>query len=67
MIENRRIFENGAGLAETLARDVANWLSEAITKNGSAVIAVSGGSTPKPFFAALSKQKLDGPRSPLRW
>jgi 6-phosphogluconolactonase len=62
MIETRRIFENGAGLVETLARDVANWLSEAITKNDSAVIAVSGGSTPKPFFAALSKQKLDWAR-----
>jgi 6-phosphogluconolactonase len=59
MIANKCIFETGSGLAKALADDVANWLKEAISKNGSAVIAVSGGSTPKPFFAALSKQKLD--------
>jgi 6-phosphogluconolactonase len=59
MISNKHIFETGTGLAEKLANDVANWLKDAIEKNGSAVIAVSGGSTPKPFFAALSKQKLD--------
>jgi 6-phosphogluconolactonase len=59
MIANKRIFETGAVLAQTLAADVANWLKEAIAKNGSAIIAVSGGSTPKPFFAALSKLKLD--------
>jgi 6-phosphogluconolactonase len=59
MIAHKRIFETGATLADTLANDVANWLKEAIAKNGSAVIAVSGGSTPKPFFATLSKQKMD--------
>ncbi len=59
MIAHKRIFETGAALADTLANDVANWLKEAIVKNGSAVMAVSGGSTPKPFFAALSKQKMD--------
>ena len=59
MIGKKRIFETSTILAETLAGDVANWLKEAVAKNGSAVIAVSGGSTPKPFFAALSKQKLD--------
>ena len=59
MIAHKRIFETGAALADTLANDVANWLKEAIAKNGSAIIAVSGGSTPKSFFAALSKQKMD--------
>ena len=59
MIAEKRIFETGAMLAETLASDVAGRLKDAIAKNHSAVIAVSGGSTPKPFFAALSKQKLD--------
>jgi 6-phosphogluconolactonase len=59
MIRNKRIFETGAVLAQTLAGDVANWLKEAIAKNGSAVIAVSGGSTPKSLFAALSKLSLD--------
>jgi 6-phosphogluconolactonase len=62
MIAKKRNFETGAGLAEALAGDVASWLKNATEKNGSAAIAVSGGSTPKPFFAALSKQKLDWAR-----
>jgi 6-phosphogluconolactonase len=62
MIAKKRNFETGTGLAEALAGDVASWLKNATEKNGSAVIAVSGGSTPKPFFAALSKQKLDWAR-----
>lgn len=59
MIEARRIFESSGQLAQGLAQDVAGWLRDAITKNGSALLAVSGGSTPKPFFAELSKLKLD--------
>ena len=59
MIANKRIFSTGAALADGLARDVADWLNAAIVQKGSAVLAVSGGSTPKPFFAALSIQKLD--------
>ena len=59
MIANKRIFDSGALLAETLAGDVADWLKKAIVDKGSAVLAVSGGSTPKPFFASLSKNKLD--------
>ncbi len=59
MIANKRIFKTSAILAETLATDVANWLKKAIVRKGSAVIAVSGGTTPKPFLASLSKQKLD--------
>ena len=59
MIANKRIFNSGAGLAEALAVDVAGWLQGAIVEKGSAVIAVSGGSTPKAFFNLLSTQKLD--------
>ena len=59
MIANKRNFDSGTELAEGLARNVAGWLKTAITKKGSAVIAVSGGTTPKPFFAALSKIKID--------
>ena len=62
MIAHKRIFETGASLAEALAKDVAGWLGDAITKSDSAVIAVSGGTTPKPFFTALSKQKLEWPK-----
>lgn len=59
MIANRRIFESCLALAGTMAQDVAGWLRAAIVAKASAVLAVSGGTTPKPFFTALSKQKLD--------
>jgi 6-phosphogluconolactonase len=59
MIETRRIFASGAELAAGLAADVAGWLRSAIVGQGYAVLAVSGGSTPKPFFIALSQMKLD--------
>ncbi len=42
-------------LAERLATDVANWLQEGIEQRGSATLIVSGGSTPAPFFTALSQ------------
>ena len=59
MIETRHTFTSSAKLAEGLANDVASWLQDAIAARGFAVLAVSGGSTPKPFFNALSKQKFD--------
>lgn len=43
-------------LAEKLAADVAELLREGIADRGEAVLVVSGGSTPKPFFEALKKQ-----------
>lgn len=52
-------FETASALAEQLAQDVADKLSSAIKKNGSASLAVSGGSTPKLFFQALSKHELN--------
>ncbi|MDE2446677.1 MAG: 6-phosphogluconolactonase [Alphaproteobacteria bacterium] len=60
MIARMRKFEDGASLAHGLAQDVAGWLKAAIATQGAAVLAVSGGSTPKPFFDALS-------RLPLEW
>ena len=38
---------------------MAGWLQDAIHEKSNAVIAVSGGSTPKAFFNLLSTQKLD--------
>lgn len=52
-------FENGAALAEGLADRVAAALSAAIATKGEATMAVSGGSTPKAFFEALSSRRLD--------
>jgi len=52
-------FKDTAALAEGLADAVASVLKVAIAERGSASIAVSGGSTPKQFFKALSARELD--------
>lgn len=52
-------FPNGGALAEALADTVADALAGAIAARGRASLAVSGGSTPKAFFAALSRKSID--------
>lgn len=64
MIEAERIFETREALAEMLARDVADELARAIEAKGKAVLAVSGGATPKLFFETLSE--MDIPWSRVR-
>ena len=59
MTANMNTFANGAELASKLADKVAGALSAAIAARGTANIAVSGGSTPKAFFQALSSRPLD--------
>jgi len=51
-------FADRQALATALAKDVAAALTRAIALKGSAVLAVSGGTTPKLFFDTLSQQKL---------
>ncbi|MGN6549650.1 MAG: 6-phosphogluconolactonase [Pararhizobium sp.] len=50
--------ESREALAETLAATVAVALDAAIARRGEALIAVSGGSTPKLFFERLSNAEL---------
>ena len=57
MIE-RHDFADSEHLAVALAEAVAADLSNAIRERGHASLAVSGGSTPKRFFAALAVQPL---------
>ena len=52
-------FDDRTALAESLADRVAGVLGDAIAERGEAVIAVSGGSTPKMFFRALSNRDID--------
>ena len=52
-------FTDGAALAEGLADRVSAMLTEAVAARGGATIAVSGGSTPKAFFKALSTRDID--------
>lgn len=54
-----REFPDRETLAGTLATEVAETLRAAIADGGAATLAVSGGSTPKLFFHALSKAALD--------
>jgi len=51
-------FTSRAALDSALAGNVASILEKAISENGKASIAVSGGSTPKGFFSALSNKDL---------
>ena len=59
MAHQMKTFESGAALAAGLADAVASALSAAIARSGEATLAVSGGSTPKAFFEALSTRDLD--------
>ncbi|PTM97733.1 6-phosphogluconolactonase [Mycoplana dimorpha] len=59
MVTKFHEFPDGAALAEGLADTVASALEAAITERGAATIAVSGGSTPKQFFRALSGKTID--------
>ena len=55
----RHNFDDRAGLEAALANTIVTQLSEAISADGKASIAVSGGSTPKALFAALSQADID--------
>ncbi|MCO5156015.1 MAG: 6-phosphogluconolactonase [Aquamicrobium sp.] len=54
-----RLFPSPETLAEALADDVARALGAAISRRGHALLAVSGGTTPRLFFRALARQALD--------
>ncbi|WP_279481968.1 6-phosphogluconolactonase [Aureimonas sp. SK2] len=55
-------YETRPALAEALATGVAAVLCGGIATRGQAVLAVSGGSTPKLFFQTLAKTDLDWSR-----
>ena len=58
MIDARHDFENREALASGLADRVARGLSRAISRTGSATLAVSGGTTPTLFFEHLSREPI---------
>ena len=59
MTANLHEFSDASALATALAGAVAAQLTTAISERDAASIAVSGGSTPKRFFEALSTRDLD--------
>jgi 6-phosphogluconolactonase len=58
---SRRAFQDGEALAAALAERVAGDLRAGLEARGRASLALSGGSTPKRFFKALSGHDLDWP------
>ncbi|TAM05276.1 MAG: 6-phosphogluconolactonase, partial [Rhodanobacter sp.] len=52
-------FTDGRAQAQALAERIAECLRNALSQRGHALLAVSGGSTPKDFFDRLSRVKLD--------
>ncbi len=58
MISERNNFVNRDELARGLANRIASKLSAAVTRNGCALLAVSGGTTPKLFFEHLSRADI---------
>jgi 6-phosphogluconolactonase len=62
MAATMHVFANAAELAAALRTRSPASLSTAITTAGNGVIAVSGGSTPKAFFQALSTRDIDWTR-----
>jgi len=55
-------YADGATLASALARSVADDLRRGIAERGGALLAVSGGMTPRKFLSALSAEELDWQR-----
>ena len=55
----RRDFSSSESLAEAFADWTANLLSEAVAARGEAILIVSGGTTPKRYFSALSHRDID--------
>ncbi len=58
VISQRQNFENREALAKALADRVARGLSRAVSRQGSAALAVSGGTTPALFFEHLSREEI---------
>lgn len=58
MIIAEHLYSSSDILAERLAWNTAKTLIDAIAERGEARLLVSGGSTPKKFFAALAQQSL---------
>lgn len=56
---NKVVAASAVDAARKCAQRVLELLTDAVSKRGSATLAVSGGSTPKPMFADLAKSGFD--------
>ena len=57
-----QVFDNAATLANALAKSVADDLRRGLSARNTAVLALSGGTTPREFLRELSQQVLDWSR-----
>lgn len=64
---NCKVFENLDQAAAACAERITSSLKDAVTKDGRAAIAVSGGSTPKPLFRCLADANLPWGRVHVFW
>jgi len=60
-------FPDALAAAEACAGHILHCLHSALVGNGQAAIAISGGSTPKPMFAALARETFDWKHVHLFW
>jgi len=58
----RRDFADGAALAAAFAQWTATLLQNSVDERGEALLIVSGGTTPRRFFAALASHAIDWTR-----
>ena len=61
-IPQKHTFTDGAALAPAFAEWAAALLQKGVDERGEAVLIVSGGTTPKRFFAALALREIDWAR-----
>jgi 6-phosphogluconolactonase len=59
---SRNVFADGAALAKSFADWTATLLAKAVEARGAALLIISGGSTPKRYFADLATRDIDWAR-----
>jgi 6-phosphogluconolactonase len=59
---SRNVFADGAALARSFADWTAALLAKAVEARGAALLVISGGSTPKRYFAELAARDIDWAR-----
>jgi 6-phosphogluconolactonase len=67
MNKNIRVAASGAPLVSEIDRWIREYLQQAIDKNGTATIALAGGSTPKVVYQALAKANFAWDKLHVFW
>ena len=67
VVTDLRQFADARQAAEACGRQILDWLRETIGQNGSASLAISGGSSPRPMFEMFARTPFDWERVHLFW